>query len=798
MIKYSKHFLSVAVAAIASVFVVSAVAQEQAQEQEYATILEEVIVTANKRTETMQDVAVTMSAMTEEGLDQMGVSNFEDFARSMASLNYTTVGPNKLKLIVRGLSEGPPENLDYQIQSTVSIYIDETPITSAVATPDLHVLDLERIELLRGPQGTLYGAGSMGGTLKMVTNKPDPSGFSGRLDGTYSNTHGGDDNYELSAVLNVPAGDKNAFRFVAYTKEDGGFIDNTATGEENWNTVETSGGRLTWLLMPNENWDITSTYMHQTADVIGRNRYDVELGDLLFYGPAPDSQKDTIDLFNFNVAYHGWSFADLVSSTSYYKGRNDFWFDWSAVGYGAAEALFFFTGTEPIVWQNIDQDYKVLSEELRLVSTGDGPSTWTAGLFLDSEETAYDQTVWANDLETLMSITPDPPFGSPSVQPGGVAYLGEDVIFYGENEHTVEQLALFGEYTYAFNDSWSGTIGARWFRVDMENDSFSVGAQNMITGVATTAAVARLIEAGIDPTPGAVFAEVLSSTGLVDGVVSDTDDGVNPRFAVEYRPNDSLLTYALASKGYRIGGVNSGLATGLGAPATYGPDSLWNYELGFKSTLAGGRMTLNGAIYYLDWSDIISVAGIEGFRYRINGDSASVSGAELEWAFQATENWYFNAGISYNDSQLEDNICSDFISGTPCTPESDDLIGLKGDQLIGSPKLSYTAAIRYDNRLTDTLDWRALLDFQHVGKSYDRYNSSPNAHEQGDYDVVNLRFTLLTQNGWEFTLFGRNLTDERGVISSQFVQGDINPDQQWLRASVIRPRTYGVTVRYFF
>ena len=450
--------------------------------KEYATILEEVIVTANKRTETMQDVAVTMSAITEEGLDQLGVSNFEDFARSMASLNYTTVGPNKLKLIVRGLSEGPPENLDYQIQSTVSIYIDETPITSAVATPDLHVLDLERIELLRGPQGTLYGAGSMGGTLKMVTNKPDPSGFSGRLDGTYSNIDGGDDNYEISAVLNVPAGEKNAFRFVAYTKEDGGFIDNTATGEENWNTVETSGGRLTWLLMPNDNWDITTTYMHQTADVIGRNRYDVELGDLLFYGPAPDSQKDTIDLFNLQrIAYHGWSFADLVSSTSYYKGRNDFWFDWSAVGYGLGRTPVFLYRYRADRLAEYRSDYKVLAQELRLVSTGDGPSTWTAGLFIDSEETAYDQTVWADESGDMMSITPDPPLGSSSVQPGGVAYLGEDVIFYGENEHTVEQLALFGEYTYAFNDSWSGTIGARWFRVDMENDSFTVGAQNMIT-----------------------------------------------------------------------------------------------------------------------------------------------------------------------------------------------------------------------------------------------------------------------------------------------------------------------------
>jgi iron complex outermembrane receptor protein len=790
-----KLILSMAITTSMLTVPVAATAQEQ---EEGARLLEEVVVTATKRAATMQDVAVSMSAITEEGLDNLGVSNFEDFARTMASLNYTASGPNKLKLIVRGLSEGPISAADYQIQSMVSIYIDETPITSAVATPDLHVLDLERIELLRGPQGTLYGSGSMGGTLKMVTNRPNMDGFSGRVEATFSDTSGGDNSYEISAVLNTPMGEKNALRFVAYTKEDGGFIDNTATGEDNWNTVETSGGRASWLLQPNEDWDILTTYMHQKADVVGKPRYDVELGDLLFYGPAPDGQNDTIDLVNLNIEYHGWKFADLVSSTSYYKGRNDHWFDWSAVGYGAAEPLFFFTGTEPIVWQNIDQTYKVMSQEFRLVSTGDGPLTWTTGLFFDEEETSYDQTVWADQLERLMLVTPDPPFGPSSVQPGGVAYLGEDVIFYGENQHNVDQLALFGELTYAFNDKWSGTIGARWFQVDMKNDGWSIGAQNMITGVATTAAAARLIEAGIDPTPGAVFAEVLGSTGLVGGIVSDTDDGINPRFALEYRPTDSLLTYGLVSKGYRIGGVNSGLATGLGAPPTYGPDALWNYELGFKSTLAGGRMTLNGSIYYLDWSDIISVAGIEGFRYRINGGEASVTGAELSLEWQATDNWYFNAGLAYNDSQLEENICADFISGEPCTDNSSDLIGKKGDQLIGAPKLSYTAVIRYDDQLTETLDWRALLDFQHVGKSYDRYESSPNVHEQGNYDVVNLRLSLLTQTGWEFSLFGRNLTNERGIVDTQYLQGNINPGANWLRYTIIRPRTYGINVRYLF
>jgi iron complex outermembrane receptor protein len=758
-------------------------------------VLGEITVTAQKRSESMQDVAVSMSALDELMLDDLGVSNFEDLARSIATLNFSSNGPNKFKIIVRGLSEGAPTESDYQVQSTVSIYIDETPITSAVATPDFHVLDLARIELLRGPQGTLYGAGSMGGTFKMVTNKPDLGKFGGKIDATYGSVSGGDQDYQLGLVLNIPMGEKNALRLVGYKKYDGGYIENTALGLEDWNTVDTTGVRLSWRFQPTEHLNLVTSYMHQEADVEGRNRYEPELGDLLFYGPIFETQNDTVDLFNFELDYDGWGFADLVSSTSFYEGVNDFVFDWSAVGFIAAEPLFVFTQTEPIVWQNIDQTFSVFAQEIRLVSKGDGPFTWTAGVFYSNEETSYDQWVWADQLERLMSITP---LGPESVQPGGVAYLGDDVIFFGVNKHNVDQLALFGELSYDFGAKWTGTVGARWFQVDMENEPISYGAQNMITGVANTAAIQRLIDAGIDPTPEAVFMEVISSTGQVGGSpTSDTDDGVNPRFGLEFRPSDRVLTYGLVSKGYRIGGVNSGLSAGLGAPPTYGPDSLWNYELGVKTTLAGGRATLNGALYYLDWSDIISVAGIQGFRYRINGGKASVTGAELDFQMVMTQNWSFRAGINYSDSQLGENICADFISGEPCTEDSPDLIGRTGDQLIMAPKLSYGAALQYDGRLSSTLNWRALLDFQHVGQSYDRYESMPNAQVVGDYDTINLRFSVLAHQGWEVSLFGRNLTDERGILATQFIQGNFAPIE-FFRWHVIRPRTIGLNIRYHF
>lgn len=758
--------------------------------------LEEIIVTASKRSESLQDVPVSVTAMSQEQLDNLGVNNFEDFARTQASLGYTSVGANKLKLIVRGLSEGPPENTDYQVQSTVGIYIDETPITSAVATPDLHIVDMERIELLRGPQGTFYGAGSMGGTLKMVTAKPNLDGFAARLEGTYATIDGGDDDNELSGMANIPLGDKNALRLVAYTKEDGGFIDNTATGAEDWNTIETTGGRVSWMLQPNDVWNVLASYIHQSVDVGGRNRMDPELGDLQFYGPGPDSQEDTVDLFNLTVNYGGLGFADVVSATSYYKGNNDFYFDWTDVGYVAAEPLFFFTGTDPIVWQKIDQTYEVISEELRLVSKGEGRLTWTAGLFVDSEKTNYEQTVWANDLETLMSITP---LGSASVQPGGVAYVGDDVIYYSEfTKHSVDQAALFGEFTFTFTEKLSATVGARYFRVDTETSGQSVGAQNIITGGAAAAATARLIEQGITPTPAAVMAEVFSTTGMVGGAESGSDDGVNPKFGLQYRPNEDFLTYATVSKGYRTGGVNGGMAVSFGAPPMFGPDSLWNYELGLKSTLLDGRMTFNTAVYYLDWSDIISIGGVNGFRYRVNGGKASVKGAELDVAFKATQNWYLRAGLAYNDSQLDENICSNLISTTPCTADSTDLVGLEGDQLVGSPDLSYTVGVNYENRMTDRLGWRAAVDFQHVGASFDRYESMEDAQKQGDYEQVNARLSLFSDSGWDLSIFGRNLTDERGVTNATYVQGNFNPNQSWLRWSVVRPRTYGVTARFSF
>jgi len=771
----------------------AATAQEQEQE---VRKLEEIIVTAKKRSETAQNVAVALSALSERTLDSLGVSNFEDMARSIATMNYTSDGPNKQKIIVRGLSEGPPEAQDYQIQSSVAIYIDETAVTTAWVKPDLHIIDLARVELLRGPQGTLYGSGSMGGTLKMVTNKPNLDRFGGKVDATYSTMTEGENNHELGLVLNVPLGDKNALRVAAFTKKDGGFIDNTALGLEDWNTIDTTGVRLAWRLQPTENLNMITTYTHQNTDVEGRNRYEPELGDLQFYGPIPEVQEDTVDMFNFDLNYDGWNFANLVSATSYYEGVNDWVFDWTAVGYSAAEALFVFSGTEPIVWQNIDNEFSVFAQEVRLVSKGSGPFTWTTGLFYSTEETFYTQWVWADQLERLMSITP---LGAASVQPGGVAYLGEDAIFYQEAVHEVDQFALYGEVSYDFTDKWRGTVGARWFNVDMSNNPWSVGAQNMITPAGPNAAAQRLIAAGIEPTPEAVMLEVLSTQGLVGGEpMSDTDDGINPKFALEFRPSDKVLTYGLASKGYRNGGVNSGLSVSFGAPQTYGPDSLWNYELGVKSTLAGGRATLNGAVYYLDWSDIISVGGVSGFRYRINGGKASVVGAELDTAMVITKNWSFNFGINYADSQLDENICNDFISETPCTDDSPDLVGREGDQLIGAPKLSYTAALQYDGRLSNTLDWRALLDFKHVGPSGNWYETNAYRRELGDYDVVNLRFSVLASQGWEVTLFGKNLTDERGRTSTQYVQGNYDPSREYLRWMVIRPLTIGANVRFYF
>jgi len=714
----------------------------------------EIVVTSRKREENIQDVAMAISAMDDLQLEQAGVNDFNNYARMLPGFNYLDNGAGKKKLAIRGLSDG--RDFDNLIQSTVAVYVDDLPFTSSVTMPDLNMFDIERLEVLRGPQGTLYGAGSLGGTLRIITNKPQLGRFEGKIDATAAATSDGDPSYAVNGAFNIPIGDKAALRLVGYKKEDGGYVDNVRLGIENWNVVDTDGGRLSFRWEPTEKFGLTATAIHQKMDAEGKAWYAPSQGDLKIDVPVPEEINDRLDVYNLTLNYDlGW--AELSSISAYYDGTNDFLFEYSENAYLVLQLLYQITDVEPVSNHHYDQEFDIFSQEFRLVSQGTGHWRWTAGLFYSKNDEPLLQTVLADNLSTVLSPVLPPAY----LEPGGPFYIGDDVVFIGGTEHTVEQAAAFGEVSYDFSDRWALTVGARWFDFTVDTSGWSIGVQNVLQGVG-------------DP----------ANKGYSAYSASTTDSSVNPKLGLDFRVNDDVLVYGSATKGFRVGGVNSLLAVGSGAPADYGSDSLWAYELGFKSTLGGNRATFNGALYYNDWSDIQTKQLLpNGFGYRDNAGKAGVLGLELSTDWMATDTLTLSAYVDVRQSELKE----DFVDGRTGV-----ILGKTGDQLIGVPNLGIGASAQYNKPLTSNLNFSTRLDYQYVGESFMFYEVQATEQDSiGDYGVVNLRLGLLmAAQGLELTLFGNNLTDERARVTVTNLVEE--------RIYTIRPRSVGVTVRYFF
>ena len=714
---------------------------------EHSKTYEEIIVTANKRPENLQQIASGISSIDGDTLDTMGAFNFEGFAHLLTGLNYSDNGSGKKKLTIRGLSDG----LDYdgELQSTVAVYINDLPLTSSVSFPDLHMFDIERVELLRGPQGTLYGAGSLGGTLRIITNKAQPGENKSLLETTYSATRNGDPSYAINAMSNIPLGERLALRLVAYKKEDGGFIDNIKLDSDNTNRTKTTGARLAISYTPTDRLDISASIQYQHSDLEGHARYTPALGDLITNSPIAETQHDNSSFFNLTFHYD-LDWAQLSSISAYYAGENDWYFDFSEYAYQSLHESYEQTGIEAVSGHQYDQTFNIYSQEIRLISISENNWQWTAGLYFSKDDTPLTQAVTVNNLASLL--------GTAAVLPGGAFYIGKDVIFYGERQHEVKQKALFGEITYAFNEQWKATLGLRWSRITLKNDNWSYGIKNLKSAP--------------------------DNKGYQTSSGDISDSVVTPRAGFEYYPNKDLMIYTLVSKGYRVGGTNSAIAVAEGASESYDSDTLWNYEIGFKSDWLEKRLLLNAAAYYLDWRDIQTkqIFADSSFGYITNANQAKVLGLELESVFNASDKFKFSTGINILNAEL----AKDF-------HDEGQLQGARGDRLLGVPDFSLQAAINYLRPLSGKMHFLSKLDYHYIGESCSQFESNRETTPQdsyGNYSVFNLRAGLSMKNGWETTLFITNLTDKRARTSVTTILEE--------KVYTIRPRTFGLALRYSF
>tara|TARA_R110002110_G_scaffold205066_7_gene417136 strand:+ start:275407 stop:277632 length:2226 start_codon:yes stop_codon:yes gene_type:complete len=717
--------------------------------------LEEVVVTATKRSQSMQDVPISISALSQDDLDSLNITNFQDYVMQMPSVSFTQRRPGQASLFMRGISDGGNGNQSLQGPS-VAVYLDEQPVTAIGFNLDVHVYDIERIEVLMGPQGTLYGAASQAGNLRIITKKPDLEAFETGFDLTAETISGGDNGYMAEGFVNIPLGDRAALRMSAWWDDDGGYIDSVADTitfplsgitrsneqfiEDNFNTSEKKGLRAALRVDLSDSWTATASAMYQELEAEGVwDHNPEELDDFEVSRFFEDRQDDEWSQFALTVE-GDLGFADLTYAGSYLDREFDSYNDYSHYSIdGAVEPYYtcyvsyFGPCVDPSIQYSNLTEMKYQTHELRLASQGE-KIDWIIGTFYSEQETSFDSR-WS----------------VPTINPG--AAVEDDLYFQTDQVREDSEIAVFGELTYRFTDSLSGTVGYRYFDGETTLEGF----------------------VGTVFWPNCCFA--FSSTRPPDNVNSKAtyDDGT-AKVSLFYDVSDDVMVYGTYAEGYRSGGANR--SPGVGE--TYDPDFLDSYELGFKSTLLDGRWRLNGAFYYMEWDDIqlgffnpdISLLGLVD-----NVGTAESSGFEVDTTFLATESLELSIAYAYNSAELtEDYFAAEPGPGVP--PDAED-----GQDLPFTPDNKYTVTARYSFDMFN-MPSAVQVNYAYTDEMYNDIFLS-NREKMDDYGLLSASLQVEGE-GWYATLFAENLTDEVAELYINSV------DIQRL-VTVNKPRTIGLS-----
>ncbi len=732
--------------------------------------IEEIVVTALRREMTLQETPISITALGAETLENLGADDFLDFVGSVPGLNVRDNGPGQTRPIIRGIF-GPGE-------AQVGVYFDETPVTGAPGitnsagrfSPEIKPVDVNRIEVLKGPQGTLYGGGSMGGTLRIIYNQPDSSDFSSKISVEASSVEKGETGFQGSAMVNIPlVEDVLALRLVGYKRDDPGFIDNVTLGLKDMNSVETTGGRAALRWTPNDSFTASATMYYQDQEVGGGFHINTSLGDddpVTDIG-AREPFLDKIKLYNITLSNDfGW--ANAVYSYSYFDREAEFFFfnDFSGVPF-------------PPLLSRQPQPSDVSTHELRFSSNGENNWDYTIGLFKQERDS------FAESRVTMPDANGNEPAGTSNP---------EDFSFYRAVGAFLEQQSVFGELSYHFSDKLVGTLGIRYFDFESGSDVVNITRITPGTGV------------GVPIVP-----QIAQST-------SYSETGETIKLHLAYDLSDDALLYAQFSQGFRAGGANQNSSTIAitdptigGIPESFSSDSVDNLELGFHSQWMDGLVTFNGAIYQMDWEDIQveqrSASGL--FAYLDNAGGAKVKGLELELSANVTADFHITSGISLINAELTDPTPfnrNNRIDGVRSTRS-----GVSGDELPNVPDFTWNIALEYGWNVSNNLRGNASLSANYTAETHSDFHptlllpdtnnpgqlidtdvANPSySDEQGGYAIVDFRVGVAVENDWSATLFVENIADERG-ITNIFKDGTFRrePGLNFIE----RPRTIGLTV----
>ncbi len=763
--------------------------------------LEEVIVTATRRDESIQDVPISIDVLSETALENNGVGDLEDFAHLMPSLNYVTLGPGTGNVYMRGISSGGESLLG--ATPNVAVYVDEQPVTAVGSFLNPHVYDVARIETLAGPQGTLFGANAQAGSIRIITNKPTPGEFSAGYDLELNSVSEGDNGSLIEGYVNIPIGDNAAIRLVGYRKDEAGYIDNvygehtfdlsgirngwqsggdpalmalsadqtinnSSLVEDDFNTAETVGGRAALRVDLNENWTVTASLMRQELESQGVWDHDPdEVGDLEVNRFLPDTNDD--EWTQVAATIQGKIFGDMTLTYAYsdldresqQQADYSLYSDPSngspgyVVNYYVCYIAYFGMCEDPSLLYTGDQEWERENHELRLVSGQDQRVRWIVGAF--HEEASHEFDLDWHVLGTA-NITAE------AAGTGTPAFVeGTDVYWTTHQTRGNEETAYFGEISFDVTESLTVSYSTRYFDYESQLVGFS----------------------------GTVWWP--SRFGPRDGeinndLVIDESDSVN-KFNVSYAINDDVLVYGTYAEGYRPGGLNRLSVTAI--DGQYKADILESYEIGMKGDFMDGRLRLNAAYYTQEWDDFqLSKidTSVSVLTLTDNVGTAESDGFEVDGTFLISENWDLNFGLSYIDAELtEDYFLSESVeaTGIPTAPA--------GNELPRVPDLKWNLASRYNFELMG-MDAFVQGSYTSTGESYnllyDVDSNSRTRRKQGDYQVAHLAFGV-ESDSWAAELFVKNITDERGDV---FING-ATYDQ---RVTSNRPRTIGVRFRQKF
>lgn len=771
----------------------------QAQQPEDAG-LETVVVSAQKRTESLQDVPLSIQAIGQERLSELKVDDFVDYVKYLPNVAYQTFGPGFARPYMRGVASGENANHSGPLPS-VGVYLDEQPITTITGPLDVQVYDIARVEVLAGPQGTLYGASSQAGTIRIITNKPDPDAFDAGVELTAS-TMAGDLGYTGQGFVNVPIGEKAAVRLVAWSKDEPGYIDNVRSDrvfptsgiavdnsgrvEDNYNDWHKYGARVALGIELNDSWTITPTVMAQRTKANGNWGFDANLGDLKVAHALPESIEDkwyqaalTVQgkLGNWDLTYAGAYLKRDVDTESDYSDYS-FFYD-TCCGYGAYMYDNDYTLIDPSQFIRGTDRYTKQSHELRVSSPAENRWRLTAGVFTQKQGHGIRQAYEVANLVDFFDVTGNP-----------------DVLWLTDQERTDRDDAIFGELTFDITEKLSVTGGIRFFEAENSLKGF-FGYNAVFSGM--TGESQCFDQADFRSAPCINLDKTVK------------EDGDTKRLNVSWHATDDVMLYATWSEGFRPGGINR-----RGTVPPYQADFLTNVELGFKTTLANNRLRINGALFQGDWDDFqYSFLGQNGLTEIRNAGQARIKGIETDITWMPTDGFTLSAALSWLDAKTTADYCGTTYTdgpnaGEPVTDCSDPaappetfLQAPSGQRLPVQPEFKGNVVGRYEFPLAGQ-DAHVQLAYIYQGSSWSDLRTAEREllGKQPSFDVVDFSAGIRNES-WGVELFVKNAFDERGVIArfaqcSTYLPGSLPDDPQPLCGQqpytiTNQPRTVGVT-----